>query len=238
MLRTQRLLSLLQQLRQSRHAVPAQALAAMLGVSLRTVYRDIETLRQQGADIRGSAGVGFVLHRTDFLVPPLMFDENEIEALVFGIRAAIVQGDDDMAQAARSVLGKIQDVLPERWSARLATQSLYPLSGYKNQQDDATEMQILAQIRHALRQQRKLYFAYVDAEGHATTRTVWPLALGYFADARLLAAWCELRGDFRHFRCDRIRDVRTSEPYPQPHALLLKRWQAQECLDLLKIYGF
>ena len=132
MTRSQRLLPLLQHLRDSRRAVSASALAARLGVSLRTIYRDIETLRQQGADIRGAAGTGFMLHKTDFLLPPLMFDEDEIEALVFGIRATIVQGDDDMTAAARRLLGKIHDVLPEKWTARLAAQAFYPFGGKKN----------------------------------------------------------------------------------------------------------
>ena len=238
MLRTNRLLSLLQYLRHNRQAVTAQELAANLGVSLRTIYRDIETLRQQGADIRGEAGIGFILHKTDFLLPPLMFNEDEIEALVFGIRSVIVQGDGDMASAARSLLDKIHDALPPKWSARLATQSLYPLSGKNNSAYSTGEIEILAQIRRALRQQHKLHFTYTDASGKPSERTVWPLAIGYFEDSRLLAAWCELRQDFRHFRCDRMQAAQTGAPYPQPHALLLKQWQAQEKVDLLRIYGF
>ena len=216
MTRSQRLLTLLQHLRDSRRAVSASALAARLGVSLRTIYRDIETLRQQGADIRGAAGTGFMLHKTDFLLPPLMFDEDEIEALV----------------------GKIHDVLPEKWTARLAAQAFYPLSGKKTATCGAAEQQALAHIRRALREQRTLHFRYTDAAGQASARTVWPIALGYFEDARLLAAWCALRRDFRHFRCDRIADAAPGASCPQPHALLLKRWQAQEKLDLLRLYGF
>ena len=238
MLRTNRLLSLLQHLRQSRQAVTAQELAGVFGVSLRTIYRDIETLRQQGADIRGEAGIGFILHKTDFLLPPLMFNEDEIEALVFGVRSVIVQGDGTLVSAARSLLGKIHDALPPKWSARLATQALYPLSGKENSGYSASELQVLAQIRHALREQHKLHFRYTDASGHRSERTVWPLAIGYFEDSRLLSAWCELRQDFRHFRCDRMQAAQTGEPYPQPHALLLKQWQAQEKVDLLRIYGF
>jgi len=160
MLRTNRLLSLLQHLRQSRQAITAQELAGVFGVSLRTIYRDIETLRQQGADIRGAAGIGFILHKTDFLLPPLMFNEDEIEALVFGVRSVIVQGDGALVSAARSLLGKIHDALPPKWSARLATQALYPLSGKKNSGYSASELQVLAQIRHALREQHKLHFRY------------------------------------------------------------------------------
>ena len=116
--------------------------------------------------------------------------------------------------------------------------SLYPLSGKENSDYSASELQVLAQIRHALREQHKLHFRYTDASGHSSERTVWPLAIGYFEDSRLLAAWCELRQDFRHFRCDRIQDAKTGEAYPRPQALLLKQWQAQEKVDLLRIYGF
>ena len=167
-----------------------------------------------------------------------MFNEDEIGALVFGVRSVIVQGDGALVSAARSLLGKIHDALPPKWSARLATQALYPLSGKENSGYSASELQTLAQIRHALREQHKLHFRYTDASGHGSERTVWPLAIGYFEDSRLLAAWCELRQDFRHFRCDRIQDAKTGEAYPQPQALLLKQWQTQEKVDLLRIYGF
>ena len=100
MTRSQRLLTLLQHLRDSRRAITAQTLADTLDVSLRTLYRDIETLRTQGADIRGGAGTGYLLHRTNFLLPPLAFDAAETEALVFGMRSAVAQGDDDLAEAA------------------------------------------------------------------------------------------------------------------------------------------
>ena len=236
--RSQRLLALLQQLRQNRRAITAQALAAQLGVSLRTIYRDIDTLRREGADIRGEAGTGFLLHKTDFLLPPLMFDEDEIEALIFGLRAVTVQGDANMTAAARRLLAKIHDVLPPQGSVRLATQALYPAGSKAGNPYSADELQALAQIRRALRRQHKLHFHYTDAHNRDSQRTVWPLALGYFEDARLLAAWCELRQDFRHFRCDRIRDARSGAPCPQPHTLLLQQWQAQENVDLLRIYGF
>ena len=167
-----------------------------------------------------------------------MFDEDEIEALIFGLRAVTVQGDANMTAAARRLLAKIHDVLPPQGSVRLATQALYPAGSKAGNPYSADELQALAQIRRALRRQHKLHFHYTDAHNRDSQRTVWPLALGYFEDARLLAAWCELRQDFRHFRCDRIRDARSGAPCPQPHALLLQQWQAQENVDLLRIYGF
>ena len=80
--------------------------------------------------------------------------------------------------------------------------------------------------------------ACISTTSESTRRTIWPLALGYFEDARLLAAWCELRGDFRHFRCERITSAEPGKPYPVPHTVLLRRWQAQEEVDLFKRYGF
>ena len=127
MTRTNRLLTLLQHLRDSRRAITAQTLAETLGISLRTLYRDIETLRALGADIRGGAGTGYLLHHTDFLLPPLTFDAAETEALVFGMRSAVAQGDDDLAETAWRVINKIRDVLSEEWRDRLAAQAVYPL---------------------------------------------------------------------------------------------------------------
>lgn len=236
MSRTHRLLSLLQRLRDSRRAITAQALAEALGVSRRTLYRDIETLRAQGADIRGGAGTGYILHRSDFLLPPLSFDAAETEALVFGMRSAVAQGDEDLAEAAWRVINKIRDVLSEEWRDRLAAQAVFPMVAKMPYRAD--EARILPCVRHALRAARRLHIDYTDAKGEETRRVIWPLALGYSDDTRLLAAWCELRQDFRHFRCDRIQDAKTGEAYPRPQALLLKQWQAQEKVDLLRIYGF
>ena len=236
MTRTNRLLTLLQHLRDSRRAITAQTLAETLGISLRTLYRDIETLRAQGADIRGGAGTGYLLHRTDFLLPPLTFDAAETEALVFGMRSAVAQGDDDLAEVAWRVINKIRDVLSEEWRDRLAAQAVYPLVAKVPYRAD--EARILPRVRHALRSACRLHIHYTDAKGESTRRTIWPLALGYFEDARLLAAWCELRGDFRHFRCERITSADPGKPYPVPHTDLLRRWQAQEEVDLFKRYGF
>ena len=85
MSRAQRLLDLIQALRGYRRPVSGATLAETLGISLRTVYRDIETLKAQGAHIDGEPGVGYVL-RPGFMLPPLMFSEEEIEAIVLGSR--------------------------------------------------------------------------------------------------------------------------------------------------------
>src|SRR5262245_57724845 len=112
MARAERLLDLIQVLRRHRHPVSGQALANELGVSLRTVYRDIQTLIGQGAAIDGEAGVGYVL-RPGFVLPPLMFSDEEIEALVLGSRWVAQRTDEPLARAAANAIAKIAAVLPD-----------------------------------------------------------------------------------------------------------------------------
>ncbi|ASP17814.1 HTH domain protein [Neisseria sp. oral taxon 020 str. F0370] len=227
--KSQRLLALLDLLRRRRHPVTAETLAGRLNVSARTVYRDIADLCTQGADIRGEAGLGFVL-RGDFGLPPLMFDEAEIEALVFGMRWAAANADGEMAQHARSSLAKIHAALPPKLRERIDSQSLYPLS--RIQTASPVESETLALIRAAMRGNLALSFDYTDAAKNATRRTVWPLAVGYFDDARVLAAWCEMRQDFRHFRTDRIARPATGSAFPAERMVLLRQWLKREGLDL------
>ncbi|MDO5090694.1 MAG: YafY family protein [Cardiobacteriaceae bacterium] len=220
MTRTERLLDLMQTLRRRKRPVSAQTLAAELCISTRTLYRDIATLRAQGADIRGEAGIGFVLHR-DSTLPPLMFTIAEIEAVILGMRFAANRAEPATAEAARAALAKIRAVLPPNLDP-LAAEATYPF-GDTAYSDDETAA--LAAIRQALREQRRLTFAYTDLKGEPSQRTVWPLAMGYFDNARLLAAWCELRQAFRHFRADRIRAPQLGSAIPMPHAYLMQRWQ-------------
>lgn len=129
MSRTERLLALMQQLRTTRQPRQAHELAQALGVSLRTLYRDIDLLRAQGADIRGEAGVGYVLKKGAPTLPPLMFAEGEIEALVLGLRWVVQQPDPALAASARSVLAKVEAVLPARLVPMMEDQALYPVRG-------------------------------------------------------------------------------------------------------------
>src|SRR5882724_11355558 len=112
MSRAQRLLDLIQALRGYRRPVSGATLAEALGISLRTVYRDIETLKAQGAHIDGEPGVGYVL-RPGFMLPPLMFSEEEIEAIVLGSRWVSERADTPLGAAARNAIAKIAAVLPE-----------------------------------------------------------------------------------------------------------------------------
>ena len=117
MSRAQRLLDLIQVLRRHRHPVSGATLAEATGVSLRTLYRDIELLKAEGAHIDGEAGVGYVL-RPGFMLPPLMFSEEEIEALVLGSRWVHQRADRALADAAANVLAKIGAVLPRTCATR------------------------------------------------------------------------------------------------------------------------
>lgn len=218
MSRSERLLDLLQILRRHRAPVAGQALAAEVGVSLRTLYRDIATLQAQGADIVGEAGLGYVL-RPGFLLPPLMFSEEEVEALVLGARWVARRGDPPLAAAADDVLAKIAAVLPPARRDELETTGLFVGPGG----EDGADMTL---IRRAIRLERKVDVGYRDLAGAASRRTIWPIALSHFDRARIVVAWCELRGDFRHFRADRIASITPLEArYPKRRAVLLKLWK-------------
>lgn len=224
MSRTQRLLDLIQLLRRHRFPVSGAALAQELGISLRTLYRDIGTLNTQGARIDGEAGVGYVL-RPGFMLPPLMFSEEEIEALVLGSRWVAERTDAPLSAAARNALAKIVAVLPDDLRDGADATGLVVGPGAQIAAGD-TE---LATIRQAIRTERKLSIAYVDQDGVRTRRTVWPFALAFFDRVRIVAAWCELRGGYRHFRTDRIAAVKLSEKrYPRRRQALLKEWRATE----------
>lgn len=223
MTRTERLLKLLQLLRRQRFAISAEQLAEMLGVSVRTVYRDIDALRTQGARIEGESGVGYLL-RQDFLLPPLTLSAQEAEALLLGMRWVARHGDAQLVAAAQQAFGKIEAVLPAELRLTL-NQS--PLLVASRHECGAREQAIISEIRHAIRMGRKIQIHYSDAQDSLSERTIWPFAVGYFEQIRMVAAWCELRGAFRHFRTDRIAELtRCDEAIPEPLAELLARWHA------------
>ena len=224
MSRAQRLLDLIQALRGYRRPVSGATLAEALGISLRTVYRDIETLKAQGAHIDGEPGVGYVL-RPGFMLPPLMFSEEEIEAIVLGSRWVADRADAALGSAARNALAKIAAVLPQDLKISLDTSSLLVGPGSAVAAGDAE----LPTIRLAIRTERKLRIFYVDGRGRDSKRTIWPFALAFFDRVRVVVAWCETREGFRHFRTDRIRKVQfVDKRYPRRRQVLLKDWRATE----------
>ncbi|CVI15693.1 Transcriptional regulator, deoR family [Agrobacterium fabacearum CFBP 5771] len=224
MSRSQRLLDLLQILRAHRMPVSGMALAAQTGVSLRTLYRDIATLQAQGADIEGEAGVGYVL-RPGFLLPPLMFSQQEIEALVLGSRWVAGRADEGLAQAARAALVKIAAVLPDALREELDNSTLLVGPG----QAMATIHVDLAAIRDIIRKESKVVMTYRDEKGELTERVIWPFALAFFDLVRVVLAWCETRQDFRSFRADRIESFNPLDKrYPRRRHSLLKDWRERE----------
>ena len=224
MARAERLLQLMQSLRRFRQPVSGVTLAHELGISLRTLYRDIASLQAQGACIEGEPGLGYVL-RPGFTLPPLMFSPEEIEALTLGSRWVAERADSALADAARNALSKIAAVLPSELRHELDTSAL--LIGPEEQPRSGD--QDLAQVRRAIRLQRKLEIRYLDLKDIASTRTIWPFAIGFFDGFRMLVAWCELRQDIRNFRADRITELRaTDERYPRHRQSLLKAWQQRE----------
>lgn len=225
MSRAARLLDLMELLRRHRHPVAGAALAAQLGISLRSLYRDIATLQGQGAQIEGEAGLGYVL-KPGFTLPPLMFSADEVEALVLGSRWVAGRADDEvLAAAARQALAKIAAVLPAGLRHEMDSTALLVGPGEPLPRLD----QVLARLRAAMRQECKVRLQYSDLKGRRSERVVWPFALGFFDQARVLVAWCELRGERRSFRCDQIEGLEVlEERYPQRRQVLLKAWREAE----------
>jgi predicted DNA-binding transcriptional regulator YafY len=224
MSRTERLLDLIQSLRRRRTPVTGPTLAAELGISIRTLYRDIATLQAQGADIQGEPGLGYVL-RPGFTLPPLMFSADEIEALVLGSRwVATRAADERLGFAAGNALSKISAVLPPELRDAVDAATLMVGTG-----EAIASVVDISAIRVAIRNEHKLAIAYRNADGSATERFIWPFAIGFFDKVRVVAAWCELRQDFRSFRVDRISSMDvTSMRYPRRRAAMLKEWRERE----------
>jgi predicted DNA-binding transcriptional regulator YafY len=221
MSRSERLFDLLQALRRHRRPVSGKALAQETGVSIRTLYRDIASLQAQGAEIEGEPGVGYVM-KPGFLLPPLMFPPEEIEALALGARWVAERADDRLRDAALSALARIGAVLPSELRGALEAPTLLVGPGPRRVSDGMD----LTILRAAIRAERKLSIAYRDGVGGGSRRVIWPFALTFFDSARVLVAWCELRQDFRHFRTDRIETVETLDSrYPQRRQALLRQWR-------------
>ena len=222
--RAARLLQLLEHLRAHRRPVTGARLAQHLNISLRTVYRDIATLREQGAAIEGDPGVGYVL-RPGFTLPPLMFSEDELEALVLGARwVAGHAADPELARAATGVMARIGSVLPSELRLAVETSGLFVPAG-----DGPTPpAPWLPVLRRAIREEHVLQLDYRDDAGSVTQRRIWPFAMAFFSHAKLIAAWCELCRDFRHFRADRVVSLSdTGARYGERRYALLHHWREQ-----------
>lgn len=224
MRRADRLFQVVQLLRRRRGATTAAHIAGRLGISERTVYRDIHDLIAAGTPIDGEAGVGYRM-RPDYDLPPLMFDRDEIQALVLGVRIAGQLGDPALARASASILSKVAAVIPKSLEPLLVDTPLYvpPSVG------DARTRDVLAQMREAVIGRRKLRLSYGNAADETTERIVRPLGMFFWGRTWTLAAWCELRDDFRNFRLDRVTGIDTLGPFEDEPGRTLR--------DLMTRYG-
>ena len=222
MRRADRLFDILQILRVAKAPMTAAAIAERLEVAARTVYRDVATLQARRIPIEGARGIGYVLRR-GFDLPPLMFTDDEVDAITVGARLVRRLRDPGLRRAADSVLAKVTTVLPAALRGGI-TMAPFLVSDGSAAEPKGIE---LSELRRAIRETRKLRIVYSDAQGQQTDRTVWPIAMVYYVDVTLLGAWCELRNDFRHFRVERIVTSEISaELFPTDGGKLLKRWFA------------
>lgn len=217
MKQTERLLQIVNLLRNRRTVLTADYLAEHFQVSVRTIYRDIQKLESSGIPIEGEAGVGYRLHRSVNL-PPLMFSSNEVEALMLGVKMVSAWSDAELSSAAKNALGKIVGALP----AELKTLGDYLPFEVPIFPDYHTETNPSAQLRKAIRDRLIIDVRYEDASLQVTERTLYPLGLFFWGNVWTLAAWCTLRQDYRAFRLDRITALNIQQQHfiPSPSCCL------------------
>ncbi|SCM71273.1 conserved hypothetical protein [uncultured Pleomorphomonas sp.] len=218
MARSDRLLRLLQALRTLPHPVTAVRLAEETGVSVRTIYRDIDGLRAAGATIDGATGLGYHLVE-DMALPPQTFSRVEIEALVLGLEEVKHVGDPELARAAEAVFAKITATLPER----LQLHAIHAVNGIYRPTAPAAPSLDMAALRSACWQEDVLAIRYTDEKGQTTDREIWPLSILYLENALILIAKCCRRKAFRRFRIDRIKDFSPTGHSFRPHRVALLR---------------
>lgn len=208
MRRADRLFQIIQYLR-GRRLTTAQWLAEKLGVSERTIYRDIKDLMLSGVPIEGEAGVGYVLHQ-GFDIPPIMFSKDEIEALVIAARMAKTFAGSKLARSTQLALDKIEAVLPDNLKAELDKPKLYTPEVLTNEKTAKT----LDELREAINLKQVIQIEYLSLEGKKSKRDVRPLGLFFWGKIWTLASWCELRQSYRSFRVDRVISIKlTTEKF-------------------------
>jgi len=223
MSRSLRMYEVIQLLRSASAPMTAQAIGDALEVSKRTAYRDIAALQSMRVPIDGEAGIGYIM-RPGFDLPPLAFSSEEIEAIVVGLALLQRTGDTGLQQAAQQVANKINEVISNEDKTQFNTETLH-VSGWNTIPSSTIEIN---RLRRAIRDEEKVKLAYIDVEENQTQRIIWPLAMIYYIDVIILAAWCELRSDFRHFRIDRSQKLQaTGEHFCGKGDQLRKTWRTQ-----------
>lgn len=218
MTRTQRLFQMMQALRRLPAPVTAQVLAYEMDMSPRTIYRDIDALRGLGAVIDGEAGFGYTLIE-DAALPPLGFEDDELEALVLGLRDVMQIGDPALSKAAGSALAKIRARVPPRQANRLQ-HAVLDVRRFGSLPAITIDV---AALRSATWDEVSVRFDYRDAQGAQTTRQVDPLGLVYLDRSNVLLARCHLRQDYRIFRLDRMENLTRTENSFRPHRVAMLR---------------
>lgn len=209
MRRADRLFQIVQFLR-TRRITTAHWLAEELEVSERTIYRDIQDLSLSGVPVEGEAGVGYVL-RKGFDLPPLMFSNEEIAALLLGTQLVKSRSDPGLARAADRVLNKVESVIPEALKSQL--EHAYMFAPMTLIEPDVAV--IMGEVRAAIENKNKIQIKYTRKDGEQSNRSIWPLGLFFWGSVWTLGAWCELRESFRIFRLDRIDKLNLiDETYP------------------------
>jgi len=218
-----KLLSLMDLLRRNRNPVTASRIADELGVSERTVYRDILSLQSLGASIDGEAGIGYLL-RLGFFLPPLALSHEELEALMLGMRWVESQPDSALSSAAKRLQGKIADAAPKDLRDKLNDVGLWPVLTKHNWEP----LPSLGSIRWSMQKQLSLKLRYSDSSGLERIRDVWPIHIFFYEGKQIVVAWCCLRSAFRHFRSDRILEANsTNQPYGTPRRSLARAWRQE-----------
>ncbi len=209
--RTDRLFDIIQVLRAASGPISAASIAETLEVSPCTIYRDMATLQAMRIPIEGEVGVGYVMQR-GYDLPPLNFDAVELESIVVGVSLLGRTGDNKLQRAAERVLSKIQFNRTPHDPLRVSDWGI-----------DLSQQAGLAQFRDAIRNEQKLRIQYRNGGGVESDRIVLPVVLTYYVEVAVVSAWCELRGDFRRFRTDRILDCQPTENFFQGRGNHLRR---------------
>ncbi|MDZ4309249.1 MAG: YafY family protein [Cypionkella sp.] len=219
MRRTDRLFDLIQILRDGRlHR--ASDISTRLGVSVRTIWRDMDTLMASGLPVEGERGVGYIL-RAPITLPPMILNAVELEALRLGLRLAAEGPDAALAKAARALAKRVAAVTPA------PTHDPGDLFAFPGQTDNRAPKHLPA-LRRAIKAHERVTITYIDPRGTESHRDIRPLALEKHAKISTLAAFCEARGDFRSFRVDRIVAVTlTGERYPDEPGRTLPDYRAR-----------
>lgn len=218
MRKASRLFEIIQILRLALGPVTAAEIGARLGVTSRSIYRDIVELQAMAVPVEGGRGIGYIL-RPGFELPPLMFSIEETEAIVLALALLRRTGDRGLTAAAGRINQKIASAMPAPLRPHLASTALHAWGTVAPTADGIDT----ALVRQAIRDEQKLSIDYIDASGLTTRRTIRPVALIYYSATHNIVAWCELRQAIRNFRTDRVMASRLEDAFFKGEGESLRR---------------